>query len=43
MIRNRHPLFLILETLNRLSRVKHFTKFDLYNAYHYIYIKREDE
>jgi hypothetical protein len=43
MIRNRHPLPLISETLDRLSRAKRFTKFDLYNAYYYIRIKREDE
>jgi hypothetical protein len=43
MIRNRHPLPLILETLDRLSHAKRFTKFDLYDIYHYIYIKRGDE
>jgi hypothetical protein len=43
MIRNRHPLSLISETLNRLSHVKRFIKFDLRNAYYYIRIKREDE
>jgi Reverse transcriptase (RNA-dependent DNA polymerase) len=43
IIRNRYPLPLISETLNQLSRAKRFTKFDLYNAYYYIRIKREDE
>jgi hypothetical protein len=43
IIRNRHPLPLISETLNRLSRAKRFTKFDLRDVYHHIYIKREDE
>jgi Reverse transcriptase (RNA-dependent DNA polymerase) len=43
IIRNRHPLPLISETLDRLSHVKYFTKFDLRDIYHYIYIKRGDE
>jgi hypothetical protein len=43
MIRNRYPLSLISETLDRLSYVKRFTKFDLYDIYHRIYIKRRDE
>jgi Reverse transcriptase (RNA-dependent DNA polymerase) len=42
-IRNRHPLPLISETLDRLSRAKRFTKFDLRDAYHRIRIKRGDE
>jgi Reverse transcriptase (RNA-dependent DNA polymerase) len=42
-IRNRHPLPLISEILDWLSRAKRFTKFDLYNVYHYIRIKRGDE
>jgi hypothetical protein len=42
-IRNRHPLLLISETLDRLNRAKRFTKFDLRNIYHYIRIKRGDE
>jgi Reverse transcriptase (RNA-dependent DNA polymerase) len=42
-IRNRHPLPLISETLDRLSRAKRFTKFDLRDAYHRICIKRGDE
>jgi Reverse transcriptase (RNA-dependent DNA polymerase) len=42
-IRNRHPLPLISETLDRLSRVKRFTKFDLHDVYHHICIKRGDE
>jgi Reverse transcriptase (RNA-dependent DNA polymerase) len=43
MIRNRHSLPLILETLDRLSRAKRFTKFDLRDVYYYICIKRGDE
>jgi Reverse transcriptase (RNA-dependent DNA polymerase) len=43
IIRNRHPLPLISETLDQLNRVKRFTKFDLHNIYHYICIKRGDE
>jgi Reverse transcriptase (RNA-dependent DNA polymerase) len=34
---------LISETLDRLSRAKRFTKFDLRDAYHRIRIKRGDE
>jgi Reverse transcriptase (RNA-dependent DNA polymerase) len=42
-IRNRHSLPLISETLDRLSCMKRFTKFDLYDIYYHIYIKRGDE
>jgi Reverse transcriptase (RNA-dependent DNA polymerase) len=42
-IRNRHPLPLISETLDWLSRAKRFTKFNLRDAYHRIRIKRGDE
>ena len=33
-IKNRYPLSLISEILNRLSRVKYFTKIDLKDAYY---------
>jgi hypothetical protein len=42
-IRNRHPLPLISETLDRLSGAKRFTRLDLRDAYHRIRIKRGDE
>jgi Reverse transcriptase (RNA-dependent DNA polymerase) len=42
-IRNRHPLSLISETLDRLSRAKRFTKFNLRDTYYRICIKRGDE
>ena len=42
-IKNRHPLPLISETLDRLGRAKWFTKLDLKDAYHRIPIKRGDE
>jgi hypothetical protein len=43
IIRNRYPLPLISETLDRLSRAKRFIKFDLRDTYYRIYIKCEDE
>ena len=42
-IKNRHPLPLITETLDRLSGAKRFTKLDLKDAYHRIRIKAGDE
>ena len=42
-IKNRHFLFLIIETLNRLSEAKTFTKLNLKNVYHRIRIRRDDE
>ena len=42
-IKNRHSLPLISETLNRLSEAKYFTKLNLKNAYHWIYIKKGNE
>ena len=42
-IKNRHPLPLISETLDRLSGAKLFTKLDLKDAYHRIQIKEGDE
>ena len=42
-IKNRHPLPLITETLDRLCGAVLFTKLDLTNAYHRIRIKKGDE
>ncbi len=42
-VKNRHSLSLINETLNRLNRVKQFTKLNLKNVYHCLRIQREDE
>ncbi len=42
-VKNRHSLSLINETLDRLSRIKQFTKLDLKNVYHHLKIQREDE
>ncbi len=42
-VKNRHSLSLISETLDRLSKVKQFTKLDLKNVYHRLRIWREDE
>jgi hypothetical protein len=43
MIKNRYPLSLIGETLNRLLGVVRFTKLNLRYVYHRIRIKEEDE
>lgn len=42
-IKNRYPLPLIVESLNRLRRAKHFTQLDLTNAYHRMRIKEGDK
>ena len=42
-VKNCHSLSLISETLDKLSRVKQFTKLDLKNIYHHFRIQREDE
>ena len=42
-VKNRHPLPLITETLDRLCGAKRFSKLDLKDAYHRIRIKRGDE
>jgi hypothetical protein len=42
-IKNRHPLPLISEILDRLTGAKIFTKLDLKNAYYRIKIRRGDE
>jgi transposase InsO family protein len=42
-IKNRYPLPLIQESLDRLAQAKHFTKLDLRDAYHRIRIKEGDE
>jgi hypothetical protein len=43
IIRNRHPLPLIDETINRLAGIKVYTKLDLRDAYHRIRIKPGDK
>ncbi len=43
IVKNRHSLSLINETLDRLSKVKQFIKLDLKNVYHHLRIQREDE
>lgn len=42
-LKNRHPLPLITESLNRLSQAKYYTKLDIRDAYHRIRIKEGDE
>ena len=42
-VKNRLPLPLILEMLDRLHRAKVFTKIDLRNAYHQVRIREGDE
>lgn len=42
-IKNRHPLSLIDETLNRLVGAKYLTKLDLKDAYHRLRIRGGDE
>ncbi len=42
-IKNRHPLPLISETLDRLSGSKVFTKMDLKDPYHRLRIREDDE
>ena len=42
-VKNRHPLPLIGETLDRLVGAERFTKLDLRNAYHRIRIREGDE
>ena len=42
-VKNRHPLPLISETLDRLYGAKYFTKLDLKDAYHRLRIKKGDE
>ena len=43
IIKNRHFLFLIFETLNRLYESKIFIKLNLKNVYHKLRIKIDDE
>ena len=43
IVKNRHPLPLISETLDRLSGAKVFTKLDLKDTYYRIRIKEGDE
>jgi len=43
IVKNHHSLSLISETLDRLSKVKQFTKLNLKNIYHCLRIWHEDE
>ena len=43
IIKNRHLLFLIIKTLNRLYDVKIFIKLNLKNIYYKIRIKEDNE
>lgn len=42
-IKNRHPLPLITESLDRLAQAKYYTKLDVREAYHRVRIKKGDE
>jgi len=42
-VKNYHSLSLINKTLNRLNKIKQFTKLDLKNVYHHLKIQHEDE
>jgi hypothetical protein len=42
-VKNRHPLPLISESLERLAQAKYYTKLDVREAYHRIRIKEGDE
>jgi hypothetical protein len=42
-VKNRHPLPLINETLDRMQEAKIYIKLDLRDAYHRIKIKPKDE
>jgi hypothetical protein len=42
-VKNRHPLPLITESLERLAQAKFYTKLDVREAYHRIRIKQGDE
>ena len=42
-IKNRHPLPLIQESLDRLSQAKLFTKLDIRDAYYRVRIREGDE
>ncbi len=42
-VKNYHSLSLISETLDRLNKVKQFTKLNLKNVYHRFRIQHEDE
>ena len=42
-VKNRHSLSLISETLDRLNKVKQFTKLNLKNVYHCLRTQHEDE
>ncbi len=42
-VKNHYSLSLINEILNRLNKIKQFTKLNLKNVYHHFRIQHEDE
>ena len=42
-VKNNYSLFLLSETLNCFAHAKHFIKIDIYNIYHRIWIRKNDE
>ncbi len=43
IVKNHHSLSLISKTLDKLNKVKQFTKLNLKNVYHHLRIQHEDE
>ena len=43
IIKNQYPLLLVSKLFNRLGYIKIFTKLDLRNVYHRLYIKKGDK
>ena len=43
MIKNKTPLFLIGEVINKLKETKYFNKLDLIQRYNNVWIKEGDE
>ena len=43
IIKNHYPLSLVSKMLDQLSKVKIFTKLDLQDTYHKLYIKKGDK
>ncbi len=42
-VKNNYSLFLLSETLNYFTHVRHFIKIDIHNVYHCIQIRKSDE
>ena len=43
IVKNRYPLPLITEIMDRVIRAKYFSKIDLKDVYYYLRIKADDE